>query len=79
MQVTIDMNDELYNAYLEQGINVKEMLTAYLQRMRPDVSNTFLENKAYFQQVLAEIESGEAVLLDQEAYEAQMKAFEEKL
>jgi methanogenic corrinoid protein MtbC1 len=64
MQVTIDMNDELYNAYLEQGINVKEMLTAYLQRMRPDVSYTFLENKAYFQQVLEEVESGEAVLLE---------------
>jgi len=64
MQVTIDMNDELYKAYLEQGINVKEMINAYLQRMRPDVSNSFLEEKAYFQQVLEEVESGEVVLLD---------------
>ena len=46
-----------------RALTLKRCL-AYLQRMRPDVSNTFLENKAYFQQVLEEVESGEAVLLE---------------
>jgi hypothetical protein len=79
MQGTIDMNDELYNAYVEKGINIKEMITAYLNRMLPNESDTVSENKAYFQKVLEEVESGEVSLLDQEAYEAEMKAFEESL
>ena len=38
-----------------------------------------LEEKAYFQAILDEIESGMAMLLTEESYEQEMQAFEAQL
>jgi len=64
MQVTVDINDDIYNAFVQNGVNVQEMIKAYIAKLTPASSEAFLEDKAYFQTILEEVESGKATLLE---------------
>jgi len=64
MQVTVDINDDIYNAFVQNGVNVQEMIKAYIAKLAPASSEAFLEDKAYFQTILNEVESGKATLLE---------------
>jgi hypothetical protein len=79
MQVTVDINDDIYNAFVQNGVNVQEMIKAYIAKLTPASSEAFLEDKAYFQTILEEVESGKATLLSEESYEKEMQAFEARL
>ena len=44
-----------------------------------ECNEELLEEKAYFQAILDEVESGTATLLSEESYEKEMQAFEAQL
>jgi len=59
----------------KSGIDIQEKIDEMLNSLVKERfhSEEFLENRAYFQNVLEEIESGKAELLSQEEYEKEIE------
>ena len=79
MQISIDIQDDIYQRLQKAGIDIQSRFNEYLASLAYKNSKQYEEDKAYFQQALDEVESGNAKLLDQEQYEKEMKAFERSL
>ncbi len=79
MQISIDIQDDIYQRLQKAGIDIQSRFNEYLASLTYKNSKQYEEDKAYFQQALDEAESGKAKLLDEEQYEKEMKAFESSL
>ena len=66
MQVSIDVQDDLYEKVLNSGIDMQSEFNDYLRRQIEENSyqdsKQFQENRAYFHKIYKEIENGEATL-----------------
>lgn len=68
MQISIDIQDDLYKKVLNSGIDMQTKFNEYLLTLfdKKDEylnSNQFQEDKAYFHNALEEIENGKVELL----------------
>ncbi len=84
MQVSLNIQDDVYQKIKSAGIDMQSKFNEYLLNLvdkKDDYLNSkqYQEDKAYFQEALEEIESGKTELLSQEQYEKEMKAFEQSL
>ena len=79
MQISIDIQDDIYQQLQKAGIDIQSRFNEYLASLAYKNTKKYEEDKAYFQQALEEVESGKAELLDEEQYEKEMKTFERSL
>ena len=79
MQITLDINDNTYNTLIKSGIDIKEQLKEYIATLAYKNTKEYQENKAYFQSVLDDVESGKAKLISQSEYDKVINEFEAKL
>ncbi len=79
MQISIDIQDDIYQRLQKAGIDIQSRFNEYLASLAYKNAKKYEEDKAYFQQALDEIESGKAELIDEEQYEKEMKTFERSL
>ncbi len=79
MQISINIEDELYTKLQKAGIDIQSRFNEYLASLAYKNSKQYEEDKAYFQKALDEVESGKTKLLDEEQYEEEMKTFERSL
>lgn len=67
MQVSIDVQDDLYEKVLNSGIDMQSEFNDYLRRQIEENSykdsKEFQENRAYFHKIHEEIKNGEATLI----------------
>ncbi|SFV59344.1 hypothetical protein MNB_SM-7-78 [hydrothermal vent metagenome] len=61
MQVTLNIQDELYKELIDAGIDMQSKFDEYLKSVM--AKKQFEENRAYFQEALDEVESGKVKLL----------------
>ena len=75
MQISLNIDDVIYEKLKKSGIDIQEKIDEMLNSLVKERfhSEEFLENRAYFQNVLEEIESGKAELLSQEEYEKEIE------
>ena len=67
MQVSIDIQDELYEKVVKSGIDMQSKFNKYLQdQLEEDVylnSTLYQENRAYFQKIHNQIKNGDVELI----------------
>ena len=84
MQISLDIQDDLYTKLVNAGIDMQSKINEYLLSLANKEneyinSRQYQEDRAYFQKALEEVESGKVKLLSQEEYEEEMKHFEQTL
>ncbi len=84
MQVSLNIQDDVYQKLKSAGIDMQSKINEYLLNLvdrKDDYLNSqqFQEDKAYFHEILEDIESGRTELLTQEKYDKEMEAFEKSL
>ncbi|ADN09074.1 hypothetical protein [Sulfurimonas autotrophica] len=84
MQISLNIQDDVYQKLVNAGVDMQSKINDYLVSLadkKDDYLNSkqFQEDKAYFHQTLEDIESGKTELLSQEQYENEMEAFEKSL
>ena len=73
MQISLNIQDELYKKVLNSGMDMQTKFNEYLNSLLN--KKQFQEDKAYFNQALSDIESGNDKLLNQEEYDSEMNEF----
>jgi predicted CopG family antitoxin len=84
MQISLNIQDDVYQKLKNAGIDMQSKINEYLLNLvekKDDYldSKQFQEDRAYFHNILEDIESGKAELLTQEQYDKEMEAFEKSL
>jgi hypothetical protein len=74
MQISLNIDDAIYEKLKKSGVDIQAKIDEMINSLVKERghSKEFLENRAYFQSVLEEIESGKAKLLSQEEYEKEI-------
>ena len=80
MQVSINIQDDLYKKVVSSGMDMQTKFNEYLLTLFDKKetymnSQQFQEDKAYFNNALDEIESGKDELLSQDEYNKEMNEF----
>lgn len=80
MQVSINIQDDLYKKVVSSGMDMQTKFNEYLLTLFDKKetymnSQQFQEDKAYFNNALDEIESGKVELLSQDEYDKEMNEF----
>jgi len=80
MQISINIQDDLYKRFVESGADIQtkfnEYLLTLLDKKESDLNSTqFQEDKTYFNNALNEIENGNDTLLTQQEYDEEMNEF----
>ena len=73
MQVSLNIQDDLYQKALSGGIDIQSKFNEYIANLLD--KKQFEENKAYFEESLKDIESGKDELLTQKQYDDEMSSF----
>ncbi len=66
MQISLNIQDDLYQQLVSHGIDIQNEAINTFKKIiatKPAKSKEFLENQAYFQDILDDIESGKAELV----------------
>jgi len=84
MQISLNIQDDVYQKLKNAGIDMQSKINEYLLNLvdrKDDYLNSkqFQEDRAYFHEILEDIESGRTELLSQEQYDKEMGAFEKSL
>jgi len=84
MQISLNIQDDVYQKLKNGGIDMQSKINEYLLNLvdrKDDYLNSkqFQEDRAYFHEILEDIESGRTELLSQEQYDKEMEAFEKSL
>jgi len=84
MQISLNIQDDVYQKLKNAGIDMQSKINEYLLNLvdrKDDYLNSkqFQEDRAYFHEILEDIESGRTELLSQEQYDKEMEAFEKSL
>ena len=80
MQVSVNIQDDLYKRFVESGADMQTKFNEYLLTLldKKDSylnSKQFQEDKTYFNNALNEIENGNDVPLTQKEYDEEMNEF----
>ncbi len=80
MQVSINIQDDLYKRFVENGADMQTKFNEYLLTLLDKKDNylnskQFQEDKIYFNDALNEIENGNDIALSQKEYDAEMNEF----
>jgi len=80
MQVSVNIQDDLYKRFIESGADIQTKFNEYLSTLLDKKehylnSTQFQEDKAYFNNALNEIENGNDTLLTQQEYDEEMNEF----
>lgn len=80
MQVSVNIQDDLYKRFVENGADIQTKFNEYLLTLLDKKDNylnskQFQEDKIYFNNALNEIESGDDTGLTQKEYDEEMKEF----
>jgi len=80
MQVSVNIQDDLYKRFIESGADIQTKFNEYLSTLLDKKENylnstQFQEDKAYFNNALNEIENGNDTLLTQQEYDEEMNEF----
>jgi len=84
MQISLNIQDDVYQKLKSAGIDMQSKINEYLLNLvdkKDDYLNSkqFQEDRAYFHEILEDIESGRTELLSQEQYDKEIEAFEKSL
>ncbi|WP_457747471.1 hypothetical protein [Sulfurimonas sp.] len=84
MQISLNIQDDVYQKLKNAGIDMQSKINEYLLNLvdrKDDYLNSkqFKEDRAYFHEILEDIESDRTELLSQEQYDKEMEAFEKSL
>jgi len=69
MQVSIDIQDDLYNRFVESGADIQIKFNEYLLTLLDK------KDKLYFNDAFNEIENGDDIPLTQKEYDEEMNEF----
>ena len=80
MQISLNIKDEIYHKLVNAGVDMQSKINEYLTTLvkkEDDYINSkqFQEDRAYFQEILKGVKSGEAELISQEAYDKEIDSF----
>jgi len=80
MQISLNIQDEVYQKLVNTGVDMQSKINDYLTSLanKKDSymdSQQFQENKAYFHQALEDIENGRDELIEHREYEEDMEKF----
>jgi len=80
MQVSVNIQDDLYKRFVESGADMQTKFNEYLSTLldKKDSylsSKQFQEDKIYFNEALDEIENGNDIPLTQTEYDEEMNKF----
>ena len=79
MQISIDIQDDLYTKLTRSGIDMQEKIKEFLQNLANNdsylSSMQYQKNKAYFQEAYRAIKEGKEELLDQTQYDKGIEKF----
>ena len=79
MQISIDIQDDLYTKLTKSGIDMQEKIKEFLQNLANNdsylSSMQYQKDKAYFQEAYRTIKEGKEELLDQTQYDKEMEEF----
>jgi len=80
MQVSVNIQDDLYKRFIESGADIQTKFNEYLLTLldKKDSyqnSKQFQEDKIYFNDALKEIENGNDTTLTQKEYDEEMNEF----
>ncbi len=80
MQVSINIQDDLYKQFVESGVDMQTKFNEYLLTLLNKKDNylsskQFQEDKIYFNDALSEIENGNDKILSQKEYDEEMNEF----
>jgi len=73
MQVSLNIQDDLYQKALSGGIDIQSKFNEYIKNLVE--KKQFQENKIYFEDALNDIENGKDELLTQDQYDDEMNSF----
>ena len=84
MQISLNIQDDVYQKLKNAGIDMQSKINEYFLNLvdrKDDYLNSkqCQEDRAYFHEILKDIESGRTELLTQEQYNKEMEAFEKSL
>jgi hypothetical protein len=84
MQVSINIQDDLYKRFFEDGVDMQTKFNEYLLTLLDKKDNylsskQFQEDKIYFNDALSEIENGNDKPLTQKEYDTKMNEFMKNL
>ena len=84
MQISLNIQDDVYQKLLNSGVDMQSKFNDYLSIIanKKDTylnSQQFNEDRVYFQEALREVEDGETELLPQEEYDKDMNEFMKSL
>jgi len=80
MQISLNIQDDVYKKLLDAGVDMQSKFNDYLAGLT-DKKNSYMsskqfqEDKAYFNQALEDIESGQDEVIEQKEYDADMDKF----
>jgi hypothetical protein len=77
MQVSLDIQDDLYKKIVSSGIDMQSKFNEYLSAIIS--KKQFQEDKAYFTQALYDVENYHDNLVDTNEYNEEMNEFEKSL
>jgi len=80
MQISLNVQDDVYQKLINAGVDMQSKINDYLLSLANKKDNyldskEFQEDKAYFHQALADIESGKEELFESKEYEEDMEKF----
>lgn len=84
MQISLNIQDDVYQKLKNAGIDMQSKINEYFLNLvdrKDDYFNSkqCQKDRAYFHEILKDIESGRTELLTQEQYNKEMEAFEKSL
>ena len=84
MQISLNIQDDVYQRLVNAGVDMQSKFNDYLSTIanKKDIylnSQQYEDDKIYFHQALWEVETGEVELLSQEDYDKDMKEFMKSL
>ena len=80
MQISLNIQDDIYQKLVNSGIDMQSKFNEYITSLvnQKDTymhSKEFQEDRAYFHQALEDIESGKDKLIEHREYEEDMENF----